>query len=227
MRAHGDRDVTHLLLNSNILPKKGFPIMFHGIKGTEKRTRRSPSYFNIHEASVVRNYCLALIEDRERRIYPWEIGVIAPYRAQVRTIRELLKQAKLSEITVGSVEQFQGQERKVIIMATTRSNEEHHPRRALGFLTNRRRLNVAITRAQSMLIMVGDPEVLKLDPLWRTFLNYIRLRGGSTGKEPSWKAKDVVNLPDYEIIPRQEGVIYGEEFIDGKSREIYRYLGKD
>jgi hypothetical protein len=40
---------------------------------------------------------------------PWEIGVIAPYRAQVRTIRELLRQAKLSEITVGSVEQFQGQ----------------------------------------------------------------------------------------------------------------------
>jgi hypothetical protein len=86
---------------------------------------------------------------------------------------------------------------------------------------------VAITRAQSMLIMVGDPEVLKLDPLWRTFLNYIRLRGGSTGKEPSWKAKDVVNLLDHEIIPRQEGVIYGEEFIDGKSKEIYRYLGKD
>ena len=77
------------------------------------------------------------------------------------------------------------------------------------------------------MIMVGDPEVLKLDPLWRTFLNYIRLRGGSTGKEPSWKAKDVVDLIDYEINPRQEGVIYGEEFIDGKSREIYRYLGKD
>ncbi len=127
MRAHGDMDVTHLLLHSNILPKKGFPIMFHGIKGSEKRTKRSPSYFNIHEASVVRNYCMALIEDRERRICkcsapfglavvfsylsvdPSEIGVIAPYRAQVRTIRELLRQAKLSEITVGSVEQFQGQ----------------------------------------------------------------------------------------------------------------------
>jgi helicase MOV-10 len=78
-----------------------------------------------------------------------------------------------------------------------------------------------------MLIMVGDPEVLKLDPLWRSFLNYIRLRGGSAGKEPSWKAEDVVNLLDYEIIPRQEGVIYGEEFIDGKSKEIHRYLGKD
>lgn len=68
-----------------------------------------------------------LIEDTERKICtcsasawfhrrsfdfgvdPEEIGVIAPYRAQVRTIRELLKQANLSEISVGSVEQFQGQ----------------------------------------------------------------------------------------------------------------------
>lgn len=100
--------------------------MFHGIKGAEKRTRRSPSYFNILEASVVRNYCVALTQDPELRISkrsttelrcrfvylsvdPEEIGVIAPYRAQVRTIRELLRQARLSEISVGSVEQFQGQ----------------------------------------------------------------------------------------------------------------------
>ena len=68
MRAHGDPDVTHLLLHSSVLPKKGFPVMFHGIKGTEKRTRRSPSYFNILEASVVRNYCVTLTEDPELRI---------------------------------------------------------------------------------------------------------------------------------------------------------------
>jgi len=92
---------------------------------------------------------------------PEEIGIIAPYKAQVRTIREFLKHANLSDISVGSVEQFQGQvcadrifmrdgadsgfalnqERKVIIMATTRSNEEYHPRRALGFLMNPRRMN--------------------------------------------------------------------------------------
>lgn len=40
---------------------------------------------------------------------PGDIGIIAPYKAQVRTIREFLKQARLSDISVGSVEQFQGQ----------------------------------------------------------------------------------------------------------------------
>jgi len=75
--------------------------------------------------------------------------------------------------------------------------------------------------------MVGDPEVLGKDPLWRTFLNYIRLHGGSTGKEPSWKVGETVLPRGYEIVPRREGVVYGEEFIDGKSRELYRYMLND
>ena len=68
MRANGDRDVTHHLVDSAVLPKKGFPIVFHGIKGREKRTKQSPSYFNIYEASVVRNYCVELTSDPERMI---------------------------------------------------------------------------------------------------------------------------------------------------------------
>ena len=91
-----------------------------------------------------------------------EIGVIAPYKAQVRAIRELLKPVDLEDVSVGSVEHFQGQvrilalffsggrgaflmfssqERKVIIFATTRSNSEVDKRRALGFLQNRQRMN--------------------------------------------------------------------------------------
>jgi helicase MOV-10 len=68
MRASGDVDVTHFLVNSGVLPKKGFPIVFHGIKGREKRTKWSPSYFNIYEASIVRNYCVDLTSDTERKI---------------------------------------------------------------------------------------------------------------------------------------------------------------
>ena len=68
MLANGDVDVTHLLVNSGVLPKKGFPIVFHGIKGREKRTKQSPSYFNTYEAFVVRNYCVQLTSDPERKI---------------------------------------------------------------------------------------------------------------------------------------------------------------
>jgi len=71
--------------------------------------------------------------------------------------------------------------------------------------------------------MIGDPEALGKDDFWRTFINYIRSRKGSKGKEPSWRANDGVQVPVREIVPRSGGVVYGKEFIDGKSEEVYRF----
>jgi helicase MOV-10 len=45
---------------------------------------------------------------------------------------------------------------------------------------------VAVTRAQALLIVIGDPSVLSLDPLWRSFLNYIYINGGWTGPSITW-----------------------------------------
>jgi len=81
---------------------------------------------------------------------------------------------------------------------------------------------VAITRAQALLIVVGDPEVLGKDELWRTFLNYACLRKGWTGIAPSWKPEEHVDVPGYKVIPRLGGVVYGESYMDGKSEKIYR-----
>ena len=68
MRAYASPDVSHLLLQSSVLPKRGFPVVFHGIKGNEKRARYSPSYLNILEATVVRDYCIKLTQDNEHKI---------------------------------------------------------------------------------------------------------------------------------------------------------------
>jgi helicase MOV-10 len=54
-------------------------------------------------------------------------------------------------------------------------------------------MTVAITRAQALLIIVGDPNVLSLDPLWRSFLNYVYLSGGWKGPDISWDPKERVN----------------------------------
>lgn len=78
----------------------------------------------------------------------------------------------------------------MIIISTVRSNEEHlaHDARfALGFLQNPKRLNVSLTRAQAGLIVVGDPDLLALDPLWRKFLLYVYDGGGWAGQE--WDAE--------------------------------------
>ncbi len=68
MRDYGNPYITYHLVISNVLPKKGFPVVFHGVKGNEHHAKWSPSYFNIIEASIVRDYCVKLIGDRERKI---------------------------------------------------------------------------------------------------------------------------------------------------------------
>ena len=84
-------------------------------------------------------------------------------------------------------------------------------------------LLVAITRAQALLIVIGDPEVLVKYYHWRTFLKYIKSRKGWTGKMHDWEDEEVVQeVPPFEIVPRKGGAVYGDEFINGKSENIYR-----
>jgi len=120
--------------------------------------------------------------------------VISPYNAQNGKIRSAintpaLKKNRPGVLKVGSVEEFQGQERRVIIVSTVRSNSnfvEFDINHTLGFVANPRRFNVAMTRAQALLIIVGDPIVLSLDSMWREFLDYVHASGGWRGKPKDW-----------------------------------------
>lgn len=103
------------------------------------------------------------------------IGVISPYRAQMRYLRHLMKSAGWTKpfrhlISINTVDGFQGQERDVIIISLVRNNE----RGQIGFLRDLRRMNVAMTRARMKLILVGDsPTLSKAHPFYRYLLSYI------------------------------------------------------
>ncbi|KAK7046911.1 Rna helicase [Favolaschia claudopus] len=184
----GDTKTINAYLDSPLLPAAKFPIVFHAIAGKDDREAASPSFFNIDELSQVKQYVEKLRADRRFRITDGDIGVITPYHAQCLKIRAALRPVA-DGVKVGSVEEFQGQERRVIIISTVRSSREfveYDLRHTLGFVANPRRFNVAVTRAQALLIVVGDPDVLGLDPLWRSFLNYVYLNGGWTGGDISW-----------------------------------------
>ncbi len=138
-------------------------------RGREERSTRSSSYSNTIEAEIVVSLCeeaLAMGLDEE------QIGVITPYAAQVKTIRKMFETREMA-IETKSVDGFQGREKEVILISFVRAN----PERKIGFLKERRRLNVALTRAKSKLICIGDGHTLLFDPLYRELLAYIRDEG--------------------------------------------------
>ncbi|KAG9042355.1 hypothetical protein FS837_010960 [Tulasnella sp. UAMH 9824] len=196
LEACADPSVTDLCLGWDKLSNPKYPIIFHAIKGQDLRESSSPSWFNIEEASAVRDYVRDLRYDQGISFDDGQIGVITPYRAQVRKLRTVL-QADFPEVKVGTTEEFQGDERNAIIVSTVRSSldfVEFDLRHTLGFVANPRRFNVAMTRAKSVLIIVGDPDVLGLDPLWRRFLNQIHTHGGWKGQRIPWDpAAEVVD----------------------------------
>ena len=83
LKAMADELARSSLCEWSHLPKKGFPIIFHGIEGEDEREERSPSFFNRAEASQVAKYVEMLRDTRGIHIMSGEIGVISPYRKQV------------------------------------------------------------------------------------------------------------------------------------------------
>ncbi|KGL92149.1 Putative helicase Mov10l1, partial [Charadrius vociferus] len=169
-----DTSVVTSLLHWRKLPRKGFPLIFHGIRGSETRESHSHSWFNPTEAVQVMQYCCHLAKNENALVSVTDIGVITPYRKQVEKIRFLLRSIDLGDIKVGTVEEFQGQEYMVIILSTVRSHEGlvGDDKYYLGFLSNPKRFNVAITRAKALLIVVGNPHVLVKDPCFCALLEY-------------------------------------------------------
>ncbi|TRY62753.1 hypothetical protein TCAL_10783, partial [Tigriopus californicus] len=165
----------------NFYLKTAFPLIFHGVLGAHSRDPKSTSLFNSQEVNEVLTYI-----DKLRWIFPdEEIGIISPYRSQVRHIKKRLGE---TSIMVGSTEEYQGQERRVILISTVRSslgletalnNAKQAP--SLGFLTSERRFNVAVTRAKELMLIIGDPDLLSKEPNWKLLIDFIILNGGYTG----------------------------------------------
>uniref|UniRef100_A0A3P9J5M7 RNA helicase n=1 Tax=Oryzias latipes TaxID=8090 RepID=A0A3P9J5M7_ORYLA len=169
------------------LNRKGFPVIFHGVMGKDEREQNSPSFFNVTEINILFKYLKELLDDQGKKGLPKisaeDIGIIAPYRKQVDLHNDWRRQLKgrdfsynifwVSLLQVGSVEEFQGQEKKIIMISTVRSTSSYVKMDKdfnTGFLSNDKRFNVAITRAKSLLIVVGNPLILRSHPVWKKYV---------------------------------------------------------
>ncbi|ESN92959.1 hypothetical protein HELRODRAFT_132162, partial [Helobdella robusta] len=171
-----DKQLMTCLCNWSMLPNKNnFPILFHGVRGEDLREGNSPSWFNPYEVALTVKYLGSLLNNDAYTISPDDVGVITPYKKQVEKIRQTAIRHDLPKVKVGSVEEFQGQERLAIIISTVRSSEsllDLDLKYTLGFLGNQKRFNVAITRAHSLLVVIGNPHVLCQDLCWSRLIRY-------------------------------------------------------
>ncbi|EDW72323.2 uncharacterized protein Dwil_GK20777 [Drosophila willistoni] len=156
--------------NMEMPPAHG--VIFYGIIGENVQERDSPSWFNPSEAQEIFLTTLSLYR---RDISPDQIGIITPYTKQVKTIRNMFAGVEVSIPKIGSVEEFQGQERDIILVSTVRSSAAMLPtdsRFNLGFVRCIKRMNVAISRARCLLVVVGNPHLLAVDDSWRRLIIY-------------------------------------------------------
>ena len=125
-------------------------------------------FCNVGEAKIVQRVVQTLLGSgiKER-----QIGVITPYNNQIKLIGNLLRQYK--DVEVQSVDGFQGREKEVILLSLVRSNS----RGKIGFLSDARRLNVAVTRARKQLTVIGNYETLSEDRTFRRLFTIIRRDG--------------------------------------------------
>jgi superfamily I DNA and/or RNA helicase len=94
-------------------------------------------------------------ENRRRALCSDDILIVAPYNAQVADLS-----ARLPRARIGTVDKFQGQQAPIVIYSMTASSQEDAPR-GMEFLYSLNRLNVATSRAQAMVIVVGSPRLLE------------------------------------------------------------------
>ena len=121
------------------------------------------SWSDIKEAKVVAEIVQHMV--RNSNVLTQSIGVMAAFRAQVVLIRRLLREIDLGSINVGTVEDYQAVERQVIVLSLSRSSEaflSYDVERRAGLFRQNKRINVALTRAENLLIVVGNPKS------WRT-----------------------------------------------------------
>ncbi|KAL5288848.1 MOV10.2 family protein [Megaselia abdita] len=162
------------------------PIVFHSSYDHSRTQRNETSMFNREEIRIVIQYVQELIFFglKGQQVIEKDIGIVSPYKEQCLLIKKELEKRNWFDIDVGSAETYQGKEKPIVIMSTVRSKTK-----TIGFLDNLRRLNVMISRAEALLIIVGNPDTLTMDPNWERLVDTCKAKGVFIANIPLSKGK--------------------------------------
>lgn len=137
----------------------------------EEKKDDEDSTLNEGEAEVAIAHAKRLVQSGVRAS---DIGIIAPYAAQVVLLKMMRsKEDKLKDMEISTVDGFQGREKEAIIISMVRSNSK----KEVGFLSDHRRMNVAVTRARRQCCLVCDTETVTSDVFLKRLIEYFEENG--------------------------------------------------
>ena len=172
LRAHASV-ATHTLAPLLTQPVVGAerPVLYLDTAGKGLEESLAPgtaSLLNEGEAQLIGDHAQSLLD---AGLPAEHMGIITPYRAQAELLRErFFEQPGLD---IDTVDAFQGREKEAVLLSLVRSNAAGH----VGFLSDVRRMNVAMTRARRHLFVVGDSATLATHPFFEAFIAWAQAQG--------------------------------------------------
>ncbi|CAH1274458.1 HELZ2 [Branchiostoma lanceolatum] len=158
-----------------------YPLTFFSAEGDDQTGDYSTSYFNMAEVLEIAERVEKLWKDWPEEWGPRnmaDIGVITPYHNQTQLIRKELRQKRLGGVTVEMVTNIQGKQFRAVFISTVRTRAtcvQNNEKNSYGFLSDSKLLNTAMTRAQSLVAVVGDPHALcsrgECQRVWQRFIS--------------------------------------------------------
>jgi helicase MOV-10 len=168
---------------------KKWPVLFIPHTAPDEIERDGGGWYNLSEAQVACSLAQTLV--RDAGVQQTDICIMSPFSAQVKLLRTIIrsKMFGLWDVNIGPLEAFQGLEKRVVILCTTRTRTRflgEDERRGIGIVKQPRKMNVALTRAKEGLIVLGNPEILMQDGHWRCWLAFCWRNGLVADDEGVW-----------------------------------------
>ncbi|KAG9187336.1 helicase MOV-10 [Alternaria panax] len=161
------------LQRSELWRGRKWPVLFLPHDGADEIERDGGGWYNVSEANMACNIAQTLVFSSS--VQQSDICIMSPFAAQVKLMRALIRSSKygngagLWDVNIGPLEAFQGLEKRVVILCTTRARKRFLPKdnsTGIGIVGEKRKMNVALTRAKEALFVIGNPKLLEQDDNW-------------------------------------------------------------
>ena len=184
------------LQSSPLWRGRKWPVLYIPHTSPDDLERDNGGWYNTSEARLTCSLAETLV--LSSGVKQEDICIMSPFAAQVKLLRSMIRRETaggrgLWDVNIGPVEAFQGLERRVVILCTTRTRMrfvEEDKKRGAGLVGQRRKMNVALTRAREGLLVIGSPEVMGVDECWREWMAFCERNGLVDDRMGVWKDRE-------------------------------------